>query len=352
MRGAIALRKGNKDLLRQSAEGWIAAQPYLPDGFLMRATANIADRQADAAEADLQKAISLSPDDSRGYTGLAGLRVAEKKTAEAIKLYEQALTKNPKDLQALSGLVQIRLTDKQPAAAVARIQQQISTVPDQPDLYVLLGRVQLELKNYDEAEKVLSRAVELNPNNVDAILALTSAQLSRGSVDQAIDSYKRAIQQDPRDLRPYILLGSLEEGQGHWQDAQQHYQKALDIQPDNPAAANNLAYLLLSHNGNIDVALSLAETARRQLPEVPNTADTLAWAYISKGVYGLAIDLLQEAVNASPQNATYHYHLGIAYQKNNDMAHAKEQFQKALQLNPAGTDIDTIRKALAEAQGG
>jgi Flp pilus assembly protein TadD len=138
---------------------------------------------------------------------------------------------------------------------------------------------------------------------------------------------------------------------GHWQEAEQEYQKALSVQPENPAAANNLAYLLLEHGGNTDVALSLAQAARRVMPNSPNTADTLAWAYISKGAFGSAVDLLQEATNTSPANPTYHYHLGVAYQKSHDAARAKAQFERALQLHPPQPEQDQIRKALAESAG-
>ena len=72
---------------------------------------------------------------------------------------------------------------------------------------------------------------------------------------------------------------------------------------------------MLQHGGNTDVALTLAQTARRTLPDSPNVADTLALAYYQKGVYSSAIDLLEEAVKKQPQNATMHYHLGMAYQK-------------------------------------
>ena len=268
-----------------------------------------------------------------------------------MKLYEEALNRNPRDLLAMTGLAQLWIIQKQPAQAVARIGQQIATVPGESGLYSLLGQVQAGMNDYAAAEQSFGKAVALNPNSVDAILALTGVQLARGSTEQAAASYQRAIQQDPRDVRPHILLGTLKESQGKWQEAQGHYEQALRVQPDNPAAANNLAYLLLEHGGNADVAVSLAQTARRALPEIPNTADTLAWAYVHKGVYGLAIDLLQEAVKASPNNPTYRYHLGVAYQRNKSNAEAKEQFGRALQLNPPLPQADEIRKALAENTG-
>jgi tetratricopeptide (TPR) repeat protein len=279
------------------------------------------------------------------------LQASQKKYDEADKLFEQALTKDPRDISALTGLVQIRLIHKQPALAGVRVDQQIARVPNDSSLYLLKGQIEMARKDPAAAEGALKKAVELNPRSIDAILALTSVQLSRGSVVEATASYQRAIQQDPQDIRAYILLGSLEDSQGKWQAAQQHYQDALKVQSDNPAAANNLAYSLLEHGGNVDVALSLAQTARRAMPDVPNTADTLAWAYINKGVYGLAIDLLQQAIKASPNDATYYYHLGVAYEKSNDRAHAKAQFERALHLNPPDSLAGAIRKMLAESAG-
>jgi hypothetical protein len=83
-----------------------------------------------------------------------------------------------------------------------------------------------------------------------------------------------------------LFLGLLPESQGNWQCAQANYQKVLDLQSDNALTANNLPYSMIEHGGNIVVALSLAETARRGLPDSPSTADTLAWAYIQKETIG------------------------------------------------------------------
>jgi len=66
-----------------------------------------------------------------------------------------------------------------------------------------------------------------------------------------------------------LALGALYERTGNWQGAQSTYQKILTIEPDNPLASNNLAYLYLEHGGNPNMALTLAQTARRGLPNLP-----------------------------------------------------------------------------------
>ena len=72
----------------------------------------------------------------------------------------------------------------------------------------------------------------------------------------------------------------------------------------------------------MDVALSWLRLGRRGMPDSPNAADTLGWVYFQKGAYKSAIDLFQEAIKLTEKNKTaddptVHYHLGLAYQKDN-----------------------------------
>src|SRR5258707_13965382 len=123
------------------------------------------------------------------------------------------------------------------------------------------------------------------------------------------------------------------EARGDWQTAETAYQKALGFQPNDAMAANNLAYLLLEHGGDANLALSLAQTARRGMPKAGATADTLAWASYHVGAYDTARKLLEDAAAGQPDNATYHYHLGLTYLKLNQGARGKAELEKALKLN-------------------
>jgi tetratricopeptide (TPR) repeat protein len=109
-------------------------------------------------------------------------------------------------------------------------------------------------------------------------------------------------------------------------------------------ASNNLAHAMLQTGGNLDVALSLAQTARRGLPDSPSVADTLGWIYYQKGAYQSAIGLLQEALklqeknNKMPDNPDIHYHLGMAYAKSGQTGLARQQFERVLKINPNSSD--------------
>ena len=131
------------------------------------------------------------------------------------------------------------------------------------------------------------------------------------------------------------------------------YQQALNVSPDHPLASNNLAYVILQQGGNVDVAMGMAQTARRGMPDSPNAADTLGWAYYQKGIYQSAIGQFQEALRlrekiGAPDDADLHYHLGLAYQKTNQNSLARQQLEKAVKLSPNNNDA---RKALSELRG-
>jgi Flp pilus assembly protein TadD len=84
---------------------------------------------------------------------------------------------------------------------------------------------------------------------------------------------------------------------------------------------------------------------------VPNSADTLGWAYFQNGAYSLAVSLLEEAVKGAPSNATYRYHLGMTYQKLNDTKRARSEFEKSIRLDPNAPSAEKASRALGEPSG-
>jgi len=99
------------------------------------------------------------------------------------------------------------------------------------------------------------------------------------------------------------------------------------------------------------VALALAQTARQAMPQNPSVADTLAWVYYYKGVYGYAADLLKEAIHVSPEDPLFHYHLGMIYDKVNDKARAREELQRTLKLSPHFDHAQEIKQVLGTLGG-
>jgi Flp pilus assembly protein TadD len=223
--------------------------------------------------------------------------------------------------------------------------------PDKPGLYFLQAGLFVRMKEPEKAEDSLKHAVELDSKNANTLILLGQLQARRNETAEAISTYQRALAINPNDAGTYIALGSLQERAGDWQNAESNYQKALALDSENAAAANNLAYLMLEHDGNVSVALSLAQTARKGFPNLANSADTLGWAYYHNAAYSVAAPLFEEAVKKAPNNQAYHYHLALTYQKLNDAAKAKTELEKAIALDPKSAVAGKAREALGSSGG-
>jgi Flp pilus assembly protein TadD len=189
--------------------------------------------------------------------------------------------------------------------------------------------------------------MQLNPADSAAVVSYTRAQVTAGDPAKAVAKWQQWTKDHPTDVRGFTLLGSLQESQGDRTAAMDSYKKALAIQPEQPVAANNLAFLMVETGQNLDVALSLAQIGRRGMPNSPSSADTLAWIYYQKGNYDSARDLLEEAIKAAPNDAAIHYHLGMTYAKLSNSTDAVTHLKKAVALAPNTQTAKDADKELA-----
>jgi tetratricopeptide (TPR) repeat protein len=351
-----AMRQGDMATLEQTATQIINLQPASPDGYAMRALSKINRKQFASAEEDVKKAIDVAPQSSLGYIQLGNLKLVQKQYGEAGKAYQQALDREPSSKDGLSGLMNTYLADNQPDKAIAAANLQIAKSPDSSAFYDLLGTALFNRKkDYEGAEAAFKKSAALDKNNADALLKLGQVQVAKGLPDQALATYQHALQDNPHEAMFYILMGELYESKHDWNQAKDAYQKALEIKPENPLASNNLAYVMLQSGGNVDMALSLARTARRGMPDSPSAADTLGWVLYQKGAYQSAIDLFQEALklgekSKAPDDATIHYHLGLAYAKTGKNDLARQQLQRVLKIDPKYSEATDVKKQLAQLQ--
>jgi Flp pilus assembly protein TadD len=345
----MAMQKGDMAAVASIGDEIVHSQPNAPDGYLLRAAAEISHSHFIQAHADLEQARKLAPDSPNLYIQSGSFEVAENHLPEAESSYEQALKIDPTSLGALRGLVGVYFLEKQPQRALARIDAQ-TAASNTSTYHYLRALALLNLPDLAAGAKELQTAIALDKSNTEAIDALARVELARGSLDQAIAVYQKAVADNPTRDQLYVTLGSLLETKGNLDGAEQAYRKALQLRSDSADAANNLAYLLLKKGDDSDVTLNLAQQARRAMPSSPNAADTLGLAYFKRGMYAQATELFREAANKVPDNATYQYHLGMAYQSEKRTSAARLHLERVLKINPNYENAGDVRRALAELQ--
>jgi len=351
-----AMRRGDMSALEEVATRIISLRPSSPDGYALRAVASMNRKLFREAEQDAQRAIDVAPQSAAGYVQLGNLRVLENRYRDASKAYQDGLDRDANSIDALRGLVRVYLSQDELDQAIRTLDAHLSASPNNSDFYSLLGSLLFQnKKDLNAAQAAFRRSVELNRDNIDAWIEMGQVQAAMGGVGRAIATYQEAIKEHPGQADLYLLLGELFEAQHDWTNARGAYQNALLVKPADPLASNNLANVILETGGDMDAALSLAQTARRGLPDSPDVADTLGWIYYHKGAYKSAIGLLQEAIQLAekskiPENPDFHYHLGLAYVKTDQFVLARQHLERVLKIKPDYVDGANVRKQLARLQ--
>jgi len=192
------------------------------------------------------------------------------------------------------------------------------------DLAVRKKQLDAAVPQYQQAASAGSRS---------ATMKLARVHMQRGQPQDAVKVLEGWIASHANDNAAAMLLASMRLESGDKAGARSAYEALLARQVDNAVVLNNLAWLYF------DAKDARAEAmARKALAAAPkNTAihDTLGWILAhsdTPGAAGEAVELLQIAVNAEPDDPTLRYHLAFAELQARRRQEAKESIERALKV--------------------
>jgi tetratricopeptide (TPR) repeat protein len=163
---------------------------------------------------------------------------------------------------------------------------------------------------------------------------------------EARAEYEALAAREAKPVAALTMIGMILQGQSDTAGARQYYERVLELDSGAAVAANNLAWLLATQGGNLDVALQHAQTAKRHLPDNADVSDTLGFIYYKKGLHTLAIAALKESAEKDARNPVFQSHLGLAYAKAGDAARAKQHLTRAFELREDFNGADEARGVL------
>jgi Flp pilus assembly protein TadD len=138
--------------------------------------------------------------------------------------------------------------------------------PDLDQLRFLLAETAARSEKYDLAIEQYQWLSAKNPRSAQLHIALGKIHRSKLDLLSAVAEFQKAGALEPKDPDPPALLGSALELSGRKQEAIGSYHHALELNPDNVAVMNNLAYLIAESGGNLDEAAKLAQQALQKAP--------------------------------------------------------------------------------------
>jgi len=192
------------------------------------------------------------------------------------------------------------------ALTVARTALAMPDAP--PRMYSRLGWVLYHAKRFAEAEKAY----------LD-FLARFDGQYESEEVRTLV-----------RDAR--LVLSNIYAARDENARAEDMLEQVLDEYPENVGALNDLGYLWVEQNKNIDRAVRMIEQAVEADPDNEAYLDSLGWAYYQLGRIADAVEELKKAVTAGGDepDGVILDHLGDAYDKAGQADLARETWQRAV----------------------
>jgi tetratricopeptide (TPR) repeat protein len=254
----------------------------------------------------------------------------------------------PKDHRGLVGVTETLAAEKRMPDAIKEVEKVIQVEPDRRDLKLYLADFQVRAEEYDAAIAVFQGLLDKDPKNADLLFRLAETYRRKGDLNMAIEKFRASSQAAPNEVRPLLQLALLMDGTGRQEQSTPIYEQVLKIQPDNPVALNNLAYLKAEKGIDLDQAQTMAQRARQRAPNSAEIADTLGWIYIKRNLSEEAVRVFQDLVAKDPKNPKFHYHYGMALYEKGDKPSTKRELLMALDDKPSKDDEAKIRDLLAK----
>jgi Flp pilus assembly protein TadD len=235
----------------------------------------------------LEQRLTAEPENQQVRAELANVLVVTKDEERAVKEATLASEADPNDYSRLATLA-MALARKDPDRAIELARRAIKIAPGFVLAYQQLAVLLLAKENFAEVEQIARDGLSLEPFHPIFHQALGESLLHRHELAESTSQLKLACALGPQNSWAHCLLAQAYELQHQTSEAISEYATVLQLQPDFPAALNNLAWLraTLSDEQFRDgpEAVRLAERACQITDyKEPMYVGTLAAAYAEAG---------------------------------------------------------------------
>ncbi len=381
------LRLGDKKTAEAIADfkAATAADPLFTTPHFMLAGAYEATNTPDAAMAEYEAILKITPSSDRAAFGLARLALASGKAEVAVQYAQQAVTARPDNVEARLVFARALAMHGEANRSVSELQTLTQQYPDNADARAALGTLMLSGGNFADARRWFDAALALDPQNVEASTGLVNvdlgtkrtaearerldARMAQAPVNPALSviaaaTYARmgdnrraeevllqTIQADPSRLPPYVLLGRLYLSENRLDEARTQFETLLARDPKSIGAATMLGIILEQQHKPAD-AQKMYEQALGIQPSAPVAANNLAWMYSNNGAnLDIALQLAQTAKSRLPDEPEVNDTLGWIYYKKNMPEQAIPALQQSVERAPKNAEFQ-FHLGLAYAKAG
>jgi tetratricopeptide (TPR) repeat protein len=279
--------------------------------------------------ATLQQAARQSPATPSAQFALSRALLEQGQAKEALQAAEQSLESNADNVTALAFTGAVALESGDVKRARVLLERLREVAPTDPATLTLAGDISLRERDFAAAAEAYRKAAEGAPSQALALREFI-ARKSAGDRDAAAP-LRAWLTRQPGDIRTRLVLAQEQHATGSLKEATDNYSAILSLNPNEPAALNNLAWLNLV--GNPKKAEELARRAYELRPQDAAIADTYGWVLFTNGSHDEAVKVLGTAAQRAPQSHDLQYHYAAALARAGKPEEARSRLEALLRTN-------------------
>ena len=329
----------------QTAMAALPNQPEVLDAAGRAFSSAGDDQQAISA---FNKMASILPRSAVPHIRLADLHAKRGDTPAVWSSLNRAYEAAPESAEVHKRLLSSATTTKdfRPAMSIARDLQKRR--PNSALGFLLEGDLEVARKAWLAAAGAYRTALGKPESSGRAQARLYDVLIATGDKVGAERFAGEWLKSNPNDVRFLEHLGGYALLKKDYLGAERRFAQAVNLQPKNPAALNNLAWLMAERG--VKGAVEMAERAASAAPAAAPVMDTLAKALAAEGDLKRAIEAQQRAVVALPERHVYRLNLAKLYAKAGEKGKALEELEALARLEskfPHQDEVSQLRQSLS-----
>jgi len=230
----------------------------------------------------------------------------QNKLAEARESLMQAVELFPENASYLGNMIETEIAAKNISEAQKLLDQFVKTPENEGERLFLQGLIRFAENKNAEGLQLYMDSWKAKPMEVVAeqIYGVHQKAGDKENAEKFLIEWNEKL---PGSNRAPLLLAVTAQSKNDPEQAITWYEKSVELNPEMPAALNNLAWMYYERKD--PRALEYAKKAYDLAPNVAAIADTYGWILVEKGELKKGIELLTKAAALEPENQEILYHL-------------------------------------------
>ena len=282
--------------------------------------------------------VKFETEDATSWFYLASTYEKTGNFISAKNAYIKVIELRPEYFEAYKNLCVIILKSNNPQEAIKYAEKAKELDPEEYIYDFIIGTVYMKEKDFATAVTFLDQAYKKSPDNLGTLNALGTCNMVLGNEDDAIGYYQKVIDLYPQNPTAYFNLGSAYQIQQKHAEAIELFKKAVELDDEDESFINALAMSEVKIKDYKNALIHYRQLALL-CPDKDNYKYNMATCYEALGEIQTAIHMLEGIVFVNPKYILPAQKLANLYLKTNQLAKAKDIYDKVLLKNKVTADI-------------